>query len=113
MQRFRRRGQNTSCGTSQRSYALATRGRHGDADLCDLAHCQVLAGRGPRAHLAAAASATRATAGEVLRLASGAIAQATFHAACGGHTGDPRELFGGDGTGATGSGRAGPGRARA
>jgi stage II sporulation protein D len=83
-----------------RSYALATRGRHGDADLCDLAHCQVLRGRGPRAHLASATAATKATSGEVLRLASGAIAQAPFHAACGGHTGDPRELFGGDETGA-------------
>ncbi len=83
-----------------RSYALATRGRHGDADLCDLAHCQVLAGRGPRAHLAAARAATLATSGEVLRLASGGIAQAPFHAACGGYTGDPRELFGGEETGA-------------
>jgi stage II sporulation protein D len=83
-----------------RSYALATRSRHGDTDLCDLAHCQVLAGRGPRAHLAAARSATLATSGEVLRLASGGIAQAPFHAACGGHTGDPRELFGGEDSGA-------------
>jgi stage II sporulation protein D len=83
-----------------RSYALAARGRHGEADLCDLAHCQVLTGRGPHAHRTAAEAATAATSGEVLRLASGGIAQAPFHAACGGHTGDPRELFGGEETGA-------------
>jgi stage II sporulation protein D len=83
-----------------RSYALATHGRHGDEDLCDLAHCQVLAGRGPHAHRTAVQAATVATSGEVLRLASGNIAQSPFHAACGGHTGDPRELFGGEETGA-------------
>ncbi len=83
-----------------RSFALAARGRHEGADLCDLAHCQVLAGRAPAGHEARSAAAARATAGEVLRLASGRVAEATFHAACGGHTGDPAELFGGDETGA-------------
>lgn len=83
-----------------RSYALAARGRHQDADLCDLAHCQVLGGPAPGAHRIAAEAAARETAGQVLRLASGLVAEAPFHAACGGHTGDPRELFGGDATGA-------------
>src|SRR5260370_40987005 len=69
-----------------RSYALATRGRHGDADLCDLAHCQVRAGGGPHAHLAAAKAATAATSAEVLRLASRGSAHARGHAACGGRT---------------------------
>ncbi len=83
-----------------RSFALAARGRHEGADLCDLAHCQVLGGPAPRGHRAAAIAATRATSGEVLLLASGRVAEAPFHAACGGHTGDPVELFGGDSTGA-------------
>lgn len=84
-----------------RSYALAARDRHEGGALCDLAHCQVLRGHGvPARHLAAARAAARATAGEVLRLPSGAIAEAPFHAACGGHTADPREVFGGASTGA-------------
>lgn len=84
-----------------RSYALAARGRHPGGALCDLAHCQVLRGSGlPRAHARSARAAARDTAGEVLRLPSGAPAAAPFHAACGGHTADPREAFGGEGTGA-------------
>jgi len=83
-----------------RSYALAARGRHQGADLCDLAHCQVLGGPVPRAHRLAAEAAARGTAGEVLRLPSGPVAETPFHAACGGHTGDPLELFGGEATGA-------------
>jgi stage II sporulation protein D len=84
-----------------RSYALAARDRHRDGALCDLAHCQVLRARGyGPGHLAAAREAARATRGEVLTLASGAVALAPYHAACGGHTADPREVFGGDGTGA-------------
>ncbi len=83
-----------------RSYAASARGRHADADLCDLAHCQVLGTEAPGAHRASARAAARATRGEVLRLPDGAIAAAPFHAACGGHTADPREVFGGEGTGA-------------
>jgi stage II sporulation protein D len=85
-----------------RSYALASGRRHPDVDLCDLAHCQVLRGELSPRHLAAAQRAAEATRGEVLRLGSGRIAAAPFHAACGGHTGDPTELFGGEGTGAAG-----------
>ncbi len=83
-----------------RSFALAARGRHKGADLCDLAHCQVLRSPAPPEHAAASSAAARATAGEVLLLASGRVAEAPFHAACGGHTGDPVELFGADSTGA-------------
>ncbi len=84
-----------------RSNPLASGARHGGGALCDLAHCQVLRAHGlPRSHLAAARAAARATAGRVLRLPSGAVARAPFHAACAGHTAEPREAFGGDGTGA-------------
>ncbi|WP_232288415.1 SpoIID/LytB domain-containing protein [Anaeromyxobacter sp. K] len=84
-----------------RSYALAAPPRHPEGARCDLAHCQLLRGGGAdRAHEAAARAAARATAGEVLRLPGGAVAAAPFHAACGGHTADPRQAFGGAGTGA-------------
>jgi stage II sporulation protein D len=83
-----------------RSYALASGRRHADVDLCDLAHCQLLRGGLAPAHLEAGRRAAEATRGEVLRLSSGRIAEAVFHAACGGHTADPREVFGGEGTGA-------------
>lgn len=84
-----------------RSYALAAPPRHAGGARCDLAHCQLLRGGGAdRAHAAGARAAARATAGEVLRLPDGGVAAAPFHAACGGHTADPREAFGGEGTGA-------------
>lgn len=84
-----------------RSFLLAQGPRHADADVCDLAHCQVLRGKGlPETHRAAASAATLATEGRVLVLASGAVAETPFHAACGGHTGDPEEVFGSASTGA-------------
>lgn len=84
-----------------RSFVLAQGPRHADADVCDLAHCQVLRGSGVREwHRAAARAAAVATAGRVLVLASGAIAETPFHAACGGHTADPGEVFGSTVTGA-------------
>jgi stage II sporulation protein D len=83
-----------------RSFAASARGRHADADLCDLAHCQVMRAVPAGTHRAAARAATRATAGRVLRAPSGDVAVATFHAACGGHTADPAEVFGGEPTGA-------------
>jgi stage II sporulation protein D len=83
-----------------RSYALAAGRRHADVDLCDLAHCQLLRGGLAPTQLAAGHRAAESTRGEVLRLDSGTIALAPFHAACGGHTGDPSEIFGGAGTGA-------------
>jgi len=83
-----------------RSYALASGRRHADVDLCDLAHCQLLRGGLATSHLEAGRRAAEATRGEVLELSSGRVAEAVFHAACGGHTADPREVFGGEGTGA-------------
>ena len=83
-----------------RSYSVTARGRHEGADLCDLAHCQVMGPSGAGAHRASAAAAARGTAGQVLRVEDGSVAAAPFHAACGGHTADPVEVFGGDGTGA-------------
>jgi stage II sporulation protein D len=77
-----------------RSWAAAAPRRHPDADVCDLAHCQVLRGSVPHAHLAASERAALATRGVVLALASGDVAMAPFHAACGGRTADPREVFG-------------------
>ena len=84
-----------------RSFLLAQGPRHREADVCDLAHCQVLRGRGlGQAHRAAAQAAAVATRGRVLVLPSGAVAETPFHAACGGHTGDPEEVFGSTATGA-------------
>jgi stage II sporulation protein D len=78
-----------------RSYALAARDRHPGGALCDLAHCQVLRGEGiSPERRARAVRAARATTGEVLVLPSGAIAAAAFHAACGGRTAEPSEVFG-------------------
>lgn len=77
-----------------RSYALAARDRHAGGALCDLAHCQLLRAGVAAPLRAAAARAARATAGEVLVLPTGELAAAAFHAACGGHTADPREAFG-------------------
>lgn len=96
-----------------RSYALAARDRHAGGALCDLAHCQLLrAGGVAPAHRAAAARAARATSGQVLALPSGQLATATFHAACGGHTADPGEVFGSPASGGAAgpdAGCAGPG----
>jgi stage II sporulation protein D len=72
-----------------RSWALAHRGRHGDADACDLTHCQLY--RGERS--APADAAARRTAGQVLH-AGGRVVPAFFHAACGGHTAPARAVFG-------------------
>jgi stage II sporulation protein D len=85
-----------------RSFLLAQGPRHADADVCDLAHCQVLRGSGvAEAHRAAARAATLTTEGRVLVLATGAVAETPFHAACGGHTGDPEEVQGSTRTGAS------------
>ena len=72
-----------------RSWALAHRRRHGDADACDLTHCQLYRGeQAPRADAAAAR-----TAGQVLH-GGGRPVPAFFHAACGGHTAGARAVFG-------------------
>lgn len=78
-----------------RSFAYTSQKRHPGADLCDLAHCQVFSARSEGRRQVQAAAAARATEGLVLRLATGDIAHALFHAGCGGHTADPVEVFGG------------------
>jgi stage II sporulation protein D len=84
-----------------RSFVLSQGPRHADADACDLAHCQLLRGRGvQKAHRARARAAALATAGQVLVLSTGRVAEAPFHAACGGHTADPEEVLGSGVTGA-------------
>ena len=72
-----------------RTWALAHAGRHGEADACDLTHCQLY--RGERAE--EADRAARRTAGRVLS-SDGALLPAFFHAACGGHTASARDVFG-------------------
>lgn len=76
-----------------RSYALAGPRRHPEANACDLAHCQVFGADLRGRHLEAARAATEATRGQVLVLDSGEIALSPFHAACGGHTAEPTEVF--------------------
>jgi stage II sporulation protein D len=79
-----------------RSFALAPGARHREAALCDLAHCQALTPVADAVHAEAARQAAEATRDRVLRLPSGAVARAVFHACCGGGTADPGEVFGGD-----------------
>lgn len=71
-----------------RTWALTQVGRHGDADACDLTHCQLY--RGERT--AEADRAAERTGGRVL-WQDGALLPAFFHAACGGHTASARDVF--------------------
>jgi stage II sporulation protein D len=74
-----------------RTFALGSRKRHGDHDLCDLTHCQSFAGL--TVQRPAALEAVRRTQGLVL-LAGGVTLEPTFfHAACGGHTSRPIDVF--------------------
>lgn len=79
-----------------RSFAIAHARRHPQAELCDLAHCQVYLGRrsGPEAQRAQ--RATLKTRGQRLVLADQRPALPLFHAACGGHTLDPQTLYEGE-----------------
>lgn len=80
-----------------RTYAASRRGRHGAEgfDLCDTTHCQryeparLETARWARAAKAAAAR----TAGQVL-VHQGRLIEAVFHADCGGHTADARDVWG-------------------
>lgn len=74
-----------------RTFAQAGRRRHEGYDVCDLAHCQVY--RGEEGVTAAARAAVQATAGQVLLVGGVALEPTFFHAACGGHTSRPGEVF--------------------
>ena len=75
-----------------RSYAVARAHRHEDegADLCDGTHCQVYTGSG--AATAASIRAARATEDLVL-MQNGRVIAAPFHAACGGRTTRPSDVW--------------------
>ena len=78
-----------------RSFALHQPHGHGDYDLCDSTHCQLLrwAGHsGERVGSGAAHAATLSTAGETLWF-RGQRAQAWFHQNCGGRTASPQEVW--------------------
>jgi SpoIID/LytB domain protein len=68
-----------------RSYALSHLGRHSGFDVCSEVHCQVYRGL-PQEH-ANTNAAVLATKGQLLKSGE-RIADATFHACCGGHTAD-------------------------
>jgi len=75
-----------------RSFALHLKHGHGEYDLCDSTHCQLLRwGIGTGRH-AAAHAATLETAGETLWF-HGQRAEAWFHQNCGGRTASPSEVW--------------------
>ncbi len=92
-----------------RTFALASRGRHGNNgyDLCDLAHCQLYRGK---AKEPAAKAAVQKTKGQVLLVGGVVLKPAFFHASCGGATSRPIDVFGDEGAGAaiSDSGKDGP-----
>jgi len=83
-----------------RTYALAHLARHASEgfDLCSTTHCQLFEPSRLRTSrwADAARAATEHTAGEVLWF-DGAPATAVFHADCGGHTSNSRDVWGGAG----------------
>jgi stage II sporulation protein D len=76
-----------------RTFALASRRRHRDYDLCDLAHCQVYRGVGGDEPSRSAVAKTK---GQVLLSGSVALKPVYFHASCGGHTSSAHDVFGED-----------------
>jgi stage II sporulation protein D len=75
-----------------RTFALHEPHGHGDYDLCDSTHCQLLRWSGESDRRAKAHSATLATAGETLWF-HGTRALAYFNKNCGGHTAPPFEIW--------------------
>ncbi len=75
-----------------RTFALASKRRHAQTgtDLCDLAHCQVYRGVGDAKP---ARDAVEATKGQVLLVGGVTLEPTYFHAACGGHTSRPADVF--------------------
>jgi stage II sporulation protein D len=85
---------------ASRTFAMKNRGRHAAEgyDLCSTTHCQRYAAesRGEPGSAERARRAVRATRGETLRERGGGLADAYFHAACGGATADLKTLWGVD-----------------
>ncbi|MDQ3070899.1 MAG: SpoIID/LytB domain-containing protein, partial [Acidobacteriota bacterium] len=80
-----------------RTYAVSRRGRHGAEgfDLCDATHCQRYeSARLDKARWAQAAQAIAARTRRQVLAYSGAPAEAVFHADCGGHSADSRDVWG-------------------
>lgn len=78
-----------------RSFALHVRHGHGEYDVCDSTHCQLLHWAGSamgQGRWAAAHRAALATAGETLWF-GGRRAEAWFHQNCGGRTAAPDEVW--------------------
>ncbi|MFT3840468.1 MAG: SpoIID/LytB domain-containing protein [Myxococcaceae bacterium] len=92
-----------------RTFALASRGRHGSSgyDLCDLAHCQVYRGK---AKDPASKAAVAKTKGQVLLVGGVVLKPAFFHSSCGGATSRALDVFGDEGAGAAinDTGKEGP-----
>jgi len=75
-----------------RSFALHRKHGHGDYDLCDSTHCQLIHWANAAARRQAAHAATLATAGETLWF-HGRRAAAWFNQNCGGRTAGPDEVW--------------------
>lgn len=80
-----------------RTYAASRRGRHGAEgfDLCDTTHCQRYeAARLSSGRWAQLARAIAARTSRDVLVHEGALIEAVFHADCGGHTADARDVWG-------------------
>ena len=72
-----------------RTYLAHNRGRHGEADFCDLAHCQVYKGRSRDPQVSAALQATD----NLILIYHGHAIDAVFHSACGGKTAAAQDIW--------------------
>lgn len=80
-----------------RTYAVSRRGRHGAEgfDLCDTTHCQRYEpARLKSARWAALASRVASRTSRGVLVHDGRLIEAVFHADCGGHTADARDVWG-------------------
>ncbi|HEX6324896.1 MAG TPA: SpoIID/LytB domain-containing protein [Vicinamibacterales bacterium] len=80
-----------------RTYAVSRRGRHGAEgfDLCDTTHCQRYEpARLKSARWAALAARVASRTSRSVLVHDGRLIEAVFHADCGGHTADARDVWG-------------------
>ena len=82
-----------------RTFALASRGRHGPAgyDLCDLPHCQLYTGELDVPD--AARLSIKKSDGQVLLVGGVVLKPASFHSSCGGATSKAIDVLGEEGAG--------------